>query len=263
MADDRKAIGVVAPQLSGIYFGTLLAGISSVTRSRVPHLIGVQGTPAEVAAAQIARDHVAGWIVINTLDGLDALAQVGLPLVTIGVVPPAGVACPAVFPDNYGGMHAAVTHLIEHGHQRIAFVGNMENMDIRQRHEGYAAALAAHGITPDPRLLLPVIDNSEERGADALRRLTGGDLGCTAVAAATDETALGIMRAAQLAGITIPDALALVSFDDIILAASTTPPLTTVRLPIRALGVRAAELLLDRIAGVTPCWQGSAWRRRR
>src|SRR5690349_1734591 len=106
-----KAIGVLSPQLSGDYFGTLLAGIYSITQRHDPRLIAVQGTPRETFPSRIACDQVDGWIVLNDTSGLEQVAPRGMPIVTIGALAP-GLDCPAVFPDNHGGMRTAVLHLI-------------------------------------------------------------------------------------------------------------------------------------------------------
>jgi DNA-binding LacI/PurR family transcriptional regulator/anti-anti-sigma regulatory factor len=243
----RPAIGVIAPQLSGIYFGTLLSSLRAATAPHSDLLLAFQGTPRDLLASRIALDHVAGWVVLNTVDGLDQLAR-RFPVVTLGAQLP-GVACPAVFPDNIGGMQAAVAHLLEHGHRRIAFVGNLANADIEQRHRGYLAALAAAGVEPDPRLLLRVEDNSEQSGATALARLVEAGVECTAIACATDENALGVLSAAHTFGRSVPGTLAVVGFDDIVLAHGAVPPLSTVRVSLQSLGAEAGRLLLDRIAG--------------
>ena len=187
-----------------------------------------------------------GWIVINNADGIDLIANSGVPIVTIGAQAP---GYPAVFPDNYASIRAAVAHLIDHQHQRIAFIGDLANHDVEQRLAGYQAALAERGIAYDPELICTVADSSEHSAAAALRPLLDSKLPCTAVAVATDECALGVLSAAQAAGYRVPEDVAVIGFDDIILAHSATPPLTTVRLPIYALGRAAAELLLARLPG--------------
>jgi len=248
MPSRRKAIGVLAPQLSGDYFGILFTGIQAITRRHDPRLIAIQGTPREIFSSRLAWDQVDGWIIINNADGLEQTAPPGVPLVTLGVQVP-GLDCPAVFPDNYGGMRTAVLHLIGHGHQRIGFVGNLAHPDIQQRYEGYQAALAEHRLPFDPALVASAADTSERSGADAFQRLLAAGAVCTALAAGTDENALGVMSAAQAAGYRVPEDLAVVGFDDVLLAQASTPPLTTVRVPIQALGSTAAKLLLAQLAG--------------
>src|SRR5581483_7230566 len=117
MTSEPRAIGVLSPQFSGDYFGTLLAGIYSVARRYTPRLIAIQGTPRGIFPDRLAWDRVDGWIVINDAGDLAELAPPGKPFVTIGAQDPAQTR-PAVFPDNHGGMHAAVQHLIDHGHRR-------------------------------------------------------------------------------------------------------------------------------------------------
>src|SRR5687768_3600391 len=109
MTSGPKAIGVLATQLSGAYFGTLLAGIHAVTRRHDPRLIAIQAAAHEVVRSRLAMDQVDGWIVINNPEGIALLANSGVPIVTIGAQAP-GVDIPAVFPDNFAGMHSAVLH---------------------------------------------------------------------------------------------------------------------------------------------------------
>src|SRR5262245_45467107 len=180
MSAAHKAIGVLAPQLSGDYYGLLLAGIYSVTRRYTPRLIALQGSPQTVFPDRLAWDQVDGWIIINDAAGLDHVAPPGIPLVTIGTAAP-GRDCPAVFPDNHNGMREATAHLIEHGHRRIAFIGDLANHDIQQRYAGYQAALAASGVELDTALVVPVPNNSAQSGADAVQRLLRAGLGCTAI----------------------------------------------------------------------------------
>jgi DNA-binding LacI/PurR family transcriptional regulator len=82
-----------------------------------------------------------------------------VPIVTIGAQA-LGLDYPAVFPNNYAGMRAAVSHLIDHRHQRIAFIGDLANHDVKQRYAGYQAALAERGIVLDPNLTYVVADSS-------------------------------------------------------------------------------------------------------
>ena len=250
MTSGHKAIGVLAPQLSGDYFGTLLTGIHAVTRRHDPRLIAIQGSPQDIVRSHLAIGQVDGWIVINNAEGIELLANTGMPIVTIGAQA-RGLDHPAVFPDNFAGMRAAVSHLIDHGHQRIAFVGDLAHNDVKQRYEGYQAALAERGLVLDPAMVFAVADTSEQSGAGVAPRLLASELSCTAVAVATDENALGVLSAVQAAGYRVPEDLAIVGFDDVILAHSATPPLTTIRVPIRALGGTAAELLLAQIHGQT------------
>jgi DNA-binding LacI/PurR family transcriptional regulator/anti-anti-sigma regulatory factor len=242
-----KSIGIISPILSGFYFGGLLAGIHAAAKQRGLHMITVQGTPADVAACRLACDQVAGWIVILDTRGIEELVQLQMPLVTISAIAPSG--CPAVLSDNFGGMQAAVHHLIEHGHRRIAFVGNLAQTDIQQRFAGYQAALADHGIPFDSQFVVAIDDNQETGGRRAAQHLLQRGLPCTAVVAATDENAFGVLAVLQEAGYRVPSDLAIVGFDDNIVAQAATPPLTTVRQRFDAIGATVVDVLLAQIAG--------------
>ena len=97
-----------------------------------PRLIAIQGSPQNIFRAQLAIAQVDGWIVINNAEGIELIASSGVPIVTIGAQA-LGLDYPAVFPNNYAGMRAAVSHLIDHRHQRIAFIGDLANHDVKQR----------------------------------------------------------------------------------------------------------------------------------
>src|SRR5215212_8893971 len=127
MTSGHKAIGVLAPQLSGDYFGMLFAGIHAVTRRHDPRLIAIQGSPQDIFRVRLTMSQVDGWIVINNAAGIELIVRSGVPIVTIGAQAP---GYPAVFPDNAAGMRAAVAHLLGHQHQRIAFIGDLANYDV-------------------------------------------------------------------------------------------------------------------------------------
>ena len=127
-----------------------------------PRLIAIQGSPQNIFRAQLAIAQVDGWIVINNAEGIELIASSGVPIVTIGAQA-LGLDYPAVFPNNYAGMRAAVSHLIDHRHQRIAFIGDLANHDVKQRCAGYQAALAERGIVFDPELIFSVADSSGAR----------------------------------------------------------------------------------------------------
>jgi len=242
------AIGAVMEVLGGEYFGAILGGIERVARERRARVLVFRGTPGDVAAAPFARE-VRGWVAVHSTAGLPALAQLGLPLVTVAYHDPEA-GCPGVLADNIQGVRDAVRHLIAHGHRRIAFVGWLGYPAIAERHEGYRAALVESGLPCSPELVIPVEDNQWASGrAGARKLLEGGDLPCTAVVAGTDRNAIGLTEVLQAAGYRVPVDVAVVGFDDLDLAQFAEPPLTTLRTRFGELGRRAAHLLLDEIGG--------------
>lgn len=161
-----------------------------------------------------------------------------------------------VSPDNLKGGFEATQHLIDLGHERIAFLGaNLKGGSSLKRLQGYLKALEAHNIEIDERLITGRNEDvsevpgysTEEVGFEGMKRLLSLPNPPTAVFARNDFTAIGAMSAINEAGLKIPEDIALVGFDDIPLAMRTSPPLTTIRQPMRLEGKIAAELLFERI----------------
>ena len=151
----------------------------------------------------------------------------------------------AVTIDNYGGARAMMQHLHGLGHTRIAFVrGPQHNADARERLRGYRHAM--RGIAP-PKSLECNGDFTEHSGFVAARKLAELDPRPTAVFAANDSMAVGVLASLTAAGVNVPEEMTVVGFDDIPIARYVNPPLTTIRVDIAELGKCAFALLLDAI----------------
>jgi len=245
----NKSIGVHIPFLGGYYFGCILDGIHRAASEQGWQVIVVKGTVQE-HPAHLAWERVEGWIVVQLLDGIGELAARGIPAVTISAQA-AGLSYPAIMPDNYHSTFAATRHLLHHGHQRIAFVGPLPNSDVEERLAGYRDALRERGLAPDPALFLdPGFSTSmREAGKRMARLLLEQGVPCSAVVAAADELALGVLEVVQAAGLRVPEDLAITGFDDLAASQHSTPSLTTVRQDPAALGRQAVHLLLAQLAG--------------
>jgi LacI family transcriptional regulator len=155
--------------------------------------------------------------------------------------------CSVAVDDVLGGELAA-RHLLDLGHDCIAFVGGPQSIgQVRDRHEGARRALTATGL-PDDRLV--VVDTSAMtvvEGRTAGERIAGMPKASrpTAAVCANDLLALGLLQQYVSLGLSVPGDLAIVGYDDIEFAAAAAVPLTSVRQPRRKLGRTAAELLLD------------------
>jgi DNA-binding LacI/PurR family transcriptional regulator len=151
--------------------------------------------------------------------------------------------------DDVHAAQLAVEHLIALGHCRIAYVGAPNRpKSNRRRLAGYRAALEQAGLTPDPALILsPVADNDLERGQSALTLL--GAAKATSVFCYNDVTAIGLLTACRENGITVPQELSVIGFDDIEPALYVTPPLTTIRQPRLKLGQLAMTMVLNLLEG--------------
>jgi DNA-binding LacI/PurR family transcriptional regulator/anti-anti-sigma regulatory factor len=244
-ARPTRTIGILTPHLGGVYNGSVIAQAHQEARRHGVRLIVVQESPGSVARSRLAWDLVDGWIVVSNTEGVELLAAAGVPIVTVSSMVP---GLTAVLPDNYGGMYAAVSHLIAHGHQRIAFMGRLGNTDVKQRFQGYQAALAEHAIPFDERLVVDADDDREGGGASAARMLIESGVAYTALAAGTDKNAVGALEVVREAGYRVPDDVAIVGFDDVAQAQTADPPLTTVRQRFDLLASIAIDRLMAQIS---------------
>jgi LacI family transcriptional regulator len=239
---------------SDLFYRAVLAGVGSVFEEVgvrmliAPPLRPSSSAPPFLEMAQ-ARE-VDGILVAGVVEArwVRVALGAGVPVVILDNFVP-GVGAPAVVNDNAGGAYAATRHLVDLGHTRIGFVGAAVDYPFgRETQEGYAAALRDAGLERDPALeaVIPVDADAAFRRSCELLALADRP---SAIFAVTDKQALGVMRAAGTAGLRIPDDLSVVGMDDIELAATTDPPLTTVRIRKDVMGATAARILLGLIAG--------------
>ena len=143
------------------------------------------------------------------------------------------------------GIREAVDHLINLGHRRLAHVSGPLNLETaRIRRDAFLNALAAHGIATQQ---VQIVEGNlrTDGGRNALAHLLELNERPTAVFAANDLTAIGIVWAARDRGLRVPEDLSVVGLDDVLLAAEITPPLTTIALHRYELGSLAMQMLLD------------------
>ena len=165
------------------------------------------------------------------------------PVVLIDHEPVSNVS--TVKADNNAGTREAVRHLSTLGHDRIGFItGNLKVTSARERLDAYRAEVAELGLNAQSNLIADG-DFTLEGGATAARQLLRLDSPPTALVASSDAEAFGVMQVAREMGVSIPRDLSLVGFDDIPEASYVTPTLTTVRQPMREMGVLAAEMLMS------------------
>lgn len=161
-----------------------------------------------------------------------------------------GHAIPAVVADDRSGVRQAVEHLAALGHERIAHVAGPQWLSTgADRHEAFVQALRGVGLDPDPSLICFGEGFTEEQGALALTSLLDADAQFTALMAGNDLMALGCYDALAERGMSCPADVSIVGFNDMPFADKFNPPLSTVRIPHYEMGRRAAELLLERLAG--------------
>jgi LacI family transcriptional regulator len=177
---------------------------------------------------------------------LPSLTQHKRPLVVWGSHP-RFVDLTWVDAQQQEGAHSAVRHLLTLGHRRIAMItGLLHDVAALERRDGYTQALAEAGLPIAPELIVEG-DWTPHRGYDVMQHLLGLAQRPTAVFVANDMMALGVIRAINEAGLTVPHDVALVSFDDLPIAMYASPPLTTIRTPFADAGAIAVKLLIEQI----------------
>jgi diguanylate cyclase (GGDEF)-like protein len=253
---------VLSTSFGGSYFGGLLDGIRAGLAAHGGRLIAIQTLDAGTFNTdfkdpppfphRVAWDYIDGFVTF--LNGASPaymrLAQEsGRPVVVISDNPE-GLSCPTVRPDNESGISAAVRHLIEHGHRKIAFAGHLDQVDARERYEAYREILLAHGLDPEG-LYYDTGDMQEHGGERAGREMLAAGLPSTAVVAANDMNAFGVMRVLGEAGYHLPADQAVIGFDDMLVGASMMPSMTSVRQPLDEIAALAARLVVRMVNGGT------------
>ena len=181
-------------------------------------------------------------------DGVLAEAAAELSLVLINRRM-ASHAVPAVVADDRSGIRQAVEHLAALGHERIAHVAGPQWASTGAiRHAAFLETLAAVGLEADEALIRLGDAFSEEQGARALHDLLDSGAEFSALVAGNDLMALGCYDALADRDLRCPDDISIVGFNDMPFADKFNPPLTTVRIPHYEMGLRAGELLLERLA---------------
>jgi LacI family transcriptional regulator len=178
---------------------------------------------------------------------LDQLPQRGTPVVIVDRTRSGTTHCTVAVDDTLGG-RIAVEHLLDLGHERVAYVGGPERIgQVRDRRDGARLALTQAGHSPDQLVLVETQALTVAEGLSAGERIAGMPAGSrpTAAFCANDLLALGLLQRCVSLGLRVPQDLAIVGYDDIDFAAAAAVPLTSVRQPRRRLGATAAQLLLD------------------
>jgi LacI family repressor for deo operon, udp, cdd, tsx, nupC, and nupG len=247
------AILLVVPKLSP-FFLEIYAGAEAAARAaRFSVLLG--NSDGDLEREEAYFDQVSS----GRADGIILLTGVAPPSYARGKrpLPPMvtvlerlhGHDAPVIRADHRAGAAEATRHLIELGHRRIAHLAGSKRVpSSAHRLSGYKDALREAGLPFDDELVIAG-DFSIESGIAAMTQALALDHPPTAVLAANDEMAFGAMTVARTQGLTVPQDLSMVGFDDQNMAAFYNPPLTTVNIPRHELGRRATQELLERFEG--------------
>ncbi|WAZ19242.1 LacI family transcriptional regulator [Streptomyces cinnabarinus] len=250
-----NAVALVIPESesrlgSEPFFAALIRGVSAAlaeSRTQLQLMLVRDQAERDQLTESVATRRVDGVLLVSvhTDDRLPGmLEELGLPTVLAGRRG-ADEQLSYVESDNAGGAAAAVRHLLGRGRTRIATITGPLDMDVaRSRLAGWRAAHQEAGLSPS-ELLIEEGDFTEESGGRAMRSLLERIPDLDAVFAASDLMAVGALAELRRQKRRIPDDVAVVGFEDSILARHTNPPLTTVRQPVEEVGRTMARILTD------------------
>lgn len=245
----HRAVGIVFPDLLGSYYSEVALGYeqAAVGAERSVLILATHGRVDSDELVLDLADRVDGLVVMDRTVSDDVVRDLELgakPVVLLAR--PAVGPTPSVRTENTRSATTLVAHLVGHGHQRMAFLGDPDAApDVEERWAGFRQAHADAGLAvPDKPARCGFLP---EDGFAAASGLLDADARPTALVCANDEIALGAYLAAREQGLRLPSDVAVTGWDDNTAAGAVTPTLTTVRQPLRELGRRAGDLLSARI----------------
>jgi LacI family transcriptional regulator len=253
-AGRSRAIGMVVMDIANPFFTDLVLGAEDYVLERgyfVQVSNSAQQPDRERAHLQLLEQQRVGGVLLAPIWGLsDQVAQLGrrgIPVVILDRASETADLC-SVSVDDVEGGRLAVQHLIDQGHTHIALVGGPGGLQqVRDRRMGAEIARSQHGSAQLLTISTPTLDTgSGVAAASELVTLPPTERP-TAVFAANDLLAIGVLQGFVTQGLRVPEDVAIIGYDDVAYAASAAVPLSSIRQPREALGRRAAELLFDEI----------------
>jgi LacI family transcriptional regulator len=246
-------IGLLAPSLSSSYSLEVIQGVAEAIEETEYELVlyttSMAAKNQERFAHALSQDLTDGLVVLLPRDNVDLslLRSSRFPVVLVDHRS-LSTGLPSVTASNLRGAYEATMYLLALGHRRIGFItGLMDFGASRDRLEGYKLALSQAGFPFDPGLIKHG-DFAEPSGYARTEEWLAGAEPPSALFASNDEMALGALKAVRERGLIVPRDISVIGFDDIPAAARAEPPLTTVRQPLRSMGRRAVEMLLQQIS---------------
>ena len=251
-------VGLVIKEVDNPFYAELVLGASAELDARgvVPLVCASEGDFAkEGRVIDALRSHdVRGVVVAPVLDAdadlshLFLLRRAGFPFVLLETV--AGLPADVVCVDNVAAAQGAVQHLVGLGHERIVhFAGPAYTRHSQDRRLGFEKAFSQSALRFSEDAVVPCgsrFDDGYRTGLETFNAAAADPSGApTAVACFNDLVALGLLRALAELGLRVPEDVSVVGFDDVPEAARAPQPLTTVHVPKREMGARAARLVLD------------------
>jgi LacI family transcriptional regulator len=243
-------IGMVVPDLTNPLFPPIARGLEDRLNEHGYQLILANtdddDAKEQAVLAMMSTRRVDGLVLATARPShptLGDLAAAHAPIVLVNRGSDEAVS--SVTGDDHAGVGLAVRHLVELGHERIAFVGGSRATPTGlARYQSFMAWSESEGVGFDPQLVAFAESFTERSGASAFAELLDRGAAFSAVVTGNDLIALGVYDVARERGLRIPEDVSVVGYNDIPFCENFHPPLTTIRIPHRQIGVKAAELIL-------------------
>ena len=244
------------PRFSDPFFSDFLSGIGNessrhnfdlLVSTRPPDTLEEQAAYRRMVEGRLVDGMFVVWTRVEDWR-IQYLARIDLPFVSFGR---SDLDLDFAYVDEDGrrGLELVTQHLIDLGHQRIAFISAPQNlMFCRSRRSGFSAVLKRSGVNLSPEYHVTG-DLTQRGGLQAMNQLLDLSPQPTAVVACNDLMALGAISAAQKRGLVVGRDIAVTGFDDIPLAEHSHPSLTTVRQPVYDIGCRVCDMLICLVKG--------------
>ncbi len=250
-APHSPLVELVFHELDSVWAMEIVRGVESVAQENRATVVltrsGTRHAPAPDWLEGVLRRRPLGVVLVFSSLPQDVkrrLRSQGIPFVVIDPAGDPDPGVPSVGSANWSGGLAATRHLTDRRHERIAVITGPEDMLCSlARLDGYRSAMTMAGLTIDPRLVR-FGDFRVQGGFEHAMDLLAGPDRPTAIFAGSDLQALGVLEAARLRKLRVPQDLSVVGYDDVPLAQWSSPPLTTVHQPLRRMAEEATRMLL-------------------
>lgn len=251
-----NTIGLIVSDISNAFYAQMCRAVEdAANKQNYTVLFGSsdEKPEKEQQLIQMLRDRLVDGLVLSTtqdnIEGIQELKEDKYPFVLIDRTIPS-VETPYVTADNFQGGRDAVQHLIDKGYRRIGLlrISPSHLTSISERVRGYREALETNGIAYDPDLVREVpYNNIQETIATTIPELLALPEPVEAIFVLNNNLATGALQSISKLGLKIPEDIALLSFDDIDLFRLFNPAVSVVAQPIREMGTKAVELLIEKI----------------
>jgi LacI family transcriptional regulator len=248
-----SAHAMVIGAMTGPYYSELIMGYEAAAARHGQSVVLVVADAQQDPLTDVrnVRGRVDGVLMAHFAVASEAIQRLGqtMPVVVVGRDEVPG--CDLISSENLTSATDLTAHLLSHGRRKLLFAGDPDgSTDVRDRYRGFVEAHRALGLRA--RAAGVRVPQTEDGGAAAVSRIFKRRKDIDGLVCANDELALSLMTGLQRRGVSFPDDMVAVGWDDVNAARYVAPGLTTVRQPVREMGALAAEVLHRRVAGTPP-----------